>query len=221
MNDIEIRHVKQLAVMRGWLDGRRYHRASDALEFVRNLEQGTRKDGLTPKFHHQLSVTRLITTLEPHLLFPEETITAAFLHDILEDHDDQFSREAIEARFGKQIADAVWALTKKYQGVSKTYEDYFAAMSASPIASLVKLADRAHNVQTMTGVFTHEKQKTYLQEVETYFFPMVRVARRTFPQQYGAYENLKILLRCQSSLIKHMLEAAKIVAESTQGIPLS
>jgi (p)ppGpp synthase/HD superfamily hydrolase len=209
MNDIETRHIKQLAVMRGWLDGRGYFKAADALEFVRQMEQGTRKDGQTPKFHHQLSIARLITTLVPHLTYPEETITAAFLHDVLEDHSDVVTREYLESRFGKLVADAVWKLSKKIGGLSKSYDLYFAEMATCPIASLVKLADRAHNVQTMVGVFTIEKQKSYLKEVDNYFFPMCKTARRSFPRQYGAYENLKILLRCQSGLIRHMHENAQ------------
>ena len=206
-HEVEQRHIKQLAVMRGWLDGKGFFKAADALEFVRQMEQGLRKDGKTPKFHHQLSIARLLSTLTPHLAFPEETITAAFLHDVLEDHGDVVSREMLEIRFGKTVAEAVWKLTKKCNGLTKTYEMYFAEMATCPIASLVKMADRAHNVQSMVGVFTIEKQKTYLHEVDTYFFPMCRVARRSFPRQYGAYENLKILLRCQSNLIRHMHES--------------
>jgi len=113
MEDIAIRYQKQLAVMRGWLEGRGYYKAYDALELTRSLEQGTRKDGKTPKFNHQLSVARLISTLAPHLIFPEETLAAAFLHDTLEDHSDVVSHEMLETRFGKQIADSVWKLSKK------------------------------------------------------------------------------------------------------------
>ena len=74
----------------------------------------------------------------------------------------------------------------------------------------MKLADRAHNVQTMHGVFTHEKQRAYIGEVGTYYFPMIRQARREHPRQYGAYENLKILLRCQCRLVEHVLEASGV-----------
>lgn len=208
MSEVEDRHRKQLSTMRGWLEGRSYFKAADALELVRQLEQGTRKDGETPRFHHQLSIARLISTLAPHLLSPEETITAAFLHDILEDHGDLWNQEHLAQRFGKPVADAVWCLSKKTAGMTKTYDRYFADMTACPIASVVKLADRAHNLQTMPGVFTIEKQRAYLDEVGQWFYPMIRQARRNFPRQYPAYENLKILLRCQVTLIHHIHEAA-------------
>lgn len=207
--EVQTRHQKQLAVMRGWLEGRRYYVALDALELVRQLEQGTRKDGLTPKFHHQLSVTRLLSTLVPHLQHPEETLAAAFLHDVIEDHGRVWTREELETRFGKVVADAVWRLSKKSHGLVKDYERYFADMAECPIASIVKLADRAHNLQTMPGVFTIEKQRAYLAEVNQWFFPMIRQARRRFPRQYPAYENLKILLRCQCGLIQIMVTSVE------------
>jgi len=75
-------------------------------------------------------------------------------------------------------------------------------LSQCPIASLVKIADRAHNLQTMQGVFTPEKQQAYCKEVGTWFFPLIRKARRNFPRQYGAYENIKILLRCQVAFVE-------------------
>lgn len=208
-DDIQLRHAKQLSVMRGYLDGRGFYIAADALEFVRQLEQGTRKDGLTPKFHHQLSVARLIRTVDPHLAEPEVAIAAAFLHDVLEDHGATVTRELLEERFGRPLAAVIWRLSKKSNGLTKDKPLYFSELAECPTASVVKLADRAHNLQTMQGVFDYEKQAAYVREVEEWFYPLIRKARRTFPRQYGAYENLKILLRCQCELVRQIHLAAK------------
>lgn len=192
--------------MRGWLEGRQYYVAADALEVCRKLETGFRKDQRTPKFHHQLSIARLITTLAPHLLFPEETIATCFLHDLLEDHPE-WNRQKLEERFDKRIADAVWLVSKKTPGLVKDYGLYFGEMAECPIASVVKPADRAHNLQTMQGVFSVSKQRAYVGEVERWFYPLLKTARRRYPRQYGAYENLKIFLRCQCYLIRCIHEA--------------
>lgn len=207
-NDVVIRHQKQLAVMRGWLDGRRYYRAIKALELMRSHESGTRKDGFTPKAHHQLSIARLLSTLEPHFMHPEDTMIVAFLHDDLEDHSDVNSLDQIRRDFGDTVASGVWSVTKKCSavGVVKTYESYFGCLARDPIGSIVKLADRAHNYQTMPGVFSESKQREYLAELDTWFLPLVKEARRNFPSQYPAYENLKILLRCQAALLRMNLE---------------
>ena len=211
---IQERHKKQLAVMRGWLEGRQYFVAAKALEIVRRTAEGLRKDGVTPAFHHQLSVARLVTTLTPHLMYPEETVAAAFLHDLLEDHGDEWTREMLEAEFGKRIADAVWCLSKKSNGLSKSHELYYGELAKCPVGSIVKCADRNHNIQTMQGVFTLAKQRAYIGEVETWYYPMIRAARRTHPRQYSAYENLKILLRCQCRLVEHIIDANETKTDS-------
>lgn len=208
MTDVVERHKKQLSAMRAFLDGRGYFKAAEALEIVHSTEEGLRKDGYTPKLHHQLSVTRLVATLLPHLVFPEETLTAAFLHDLLEDHGTEWSQKNLEERFGQRVALAVWTLTKKSNGLVKSPVLYYDELGHCPIGSIVKLADRAYNLQSMHGVFSPEKQRSYVQEVHNLFFPMIRIARRKFPQQYPAYENLRILLRCQTTLIGHTLDAS-------------
>lgn len=201
-------HQKRSIAFRAWLQGREYHKALRAFELVRGLEQGFRKDGTTPKFDHQLTVARLVSMHVASLIYPEDTITAAFLHDVLEDHWQTVSRERLEADFGVRVAHAVWLLSKKTAGMVKDYDVYFGEMAQNPIASVVKLADRIHNVQTMQGVFTIEKQIRYVNEVREHFLPMGKTARRLFPEQYFVYENLSMFLRAQSELIEAMLNEA-------------
>ena len=207
---IEQRHAKQLTYMRGMLDGMQYYSALEALEMARRLEDGlTRKDGYTPRLHHQLQVGRLVATLLPHLIYPEECITAAFLHDVLEDHPDLVGRQSLEDQFGHLVLRAVWRLSKKHGGEVKTQESYYQAMVEDPIASVVKPCDRAHNLHTMQGVFTTEKQLAYVTELDEWFFPLVKNARHRWPRQYAAYENLKIILMCQYELLQHLLRSSQ------------
>jgi GTP pyrophosphokinase len=205
---IEETHRKHLAVMRGFLHGRNYFRAAEALEFALAYYEGTRKDKRTPKFHHPLTIVKFLATLEPHLMFPEETLAAGFLHDVVEDNDGVEVSDIV-ARFGPVTGEAVRLLTKKHRGITVPYEVYFGDMAKNPIASIVKCVDRINNVQTMVGVFSGEKQREYAEEVETWFLPMAKKARRNFPRQYGAYENVSTVLRGQVELIGHILNGTK------------
>jgi (p)ppGpp synthase/HD superfamily hydrolase len=126
---MELRHSKQLTFMRGMLDGKCYYKAWEAMEFAAVLEQGYRKDGKTPKFHHQLQVARLVATLLPHLTEPENTLAAAFLHDELEDNFTLVSRNLLEEKFGHEVASAVWKLSKKCGGLTKTKESLIGNVS--------------------------------------------------------------------------------------------
>jgi (p)ppGpp synthase/HD superfamily hydrolase len=205
LDDMGRHHAKQLTYMRGMLDGKGWYKAWSALELARGLEVGFRKDGCTPKFHHELQVARLAATLLPHLIHPEETVAACFLHDLREDHPKEVDGALLAAQFGPLVADAVWALSKKSGGLTKDYDTYFADLARNPIASVVKLCDRAHNLHTMQGVWSPEKQRAYAEEIDRWFFPLIKEARHNFPRQYAAYENLKILLLTQYQMLYYLV----------------
>lgn len=195
---------KSLLAMRYYLHGSQYFMALRALEYSREIHCNTRKNG-DPEFSHQVFIGNYIRTLLPNLLHKEETITAAFLHDTCEDYNIGF--DEIEAQFGQTVAKSVRLLTKKFRGYSIPYDVYFRDISEDPIASVVKGADRCHNVMTMhSAKWTKEKQYSYLEEVDHWFLPMLKTARRKFPQQEAIYENIKLFLKVQAAQIRLMLE---------------
>jgi (p)ppGpp synthase/HD superfamily hydrolase len=196
-----LRHRERI---RAWLLGRKYYKSVEALEFASDFHVGIRKDGVTPEFHHQISIAHYIRTLY-NLRFPEDVLTSAFLHDVVEDYD--VSPDEIEARFGYNVREAVTLLSKKYRGDKKPVEEYYRAMRTNAIASIVKGADRIHNFQTMHSVFTCTKQMKYIEECEEHILPMLKEARRNFPDQELAYENIKHALKGQIELLKLSIEA--------------
>lgn len=138
MLDILDRHKKQLVAMRAWLNGKGYFKAGQALEYARDLETGFRKDGVTPAFDHQLSIARHVSTFSDSLLYPEDTIAAAFLHDVFEDYSDRISPDLFRAHFGEKLYDVVWVLSKKSSSWKKDEVAYFAEIAECPIASITK-----------------------------------------------------------------------------------
>ena len=192
-------YEKKRIALRYYLYGKSYFRAADALEYAQKIHSGFRKDGVTPEFQHQTEIVHYLRTLLPWFSFPEETIIAAILHDTKEDYGVLLS--VIEDKYGKSVAIAVDMLDKN--GKDPTL--YFDNIANNPIASLVKPADRIHNIQTMPGVFTAEKQLRYIKEVEDFFLPMIKKAKRLYPSQEAAYENMKHMLNSQIELIEHGL----------------
>jgi (p)ppGpp synthase/HD superfamily hydrolase len=198
------RYHKLRLHLRGWLQGRaeendEFYIPLRALDFAEQYHTGVRKNGVTPEFQHQLEIALYLSTLVRSLDSPAQTIAAAILHDVMEDYD--VPAETIQAEFGMVVYDAVWALTKKYQGQTKDIKAYFAAIALNAIASAVKGADRVNNLQSMLGVFTIEKQRSYAQEVRDYFLPMLKLARRRFPSQQPVYENIKLMLVSQLEML--------------------
>ncbi len=192
---------KDLAFLRSWLLGKEWWIAHDALEFARRKHTGLRKDGVTPEFHHQVQIALNTRTLVPHLLHAEKTIAACFLHDVLEDFDEVDPGE-VQERFGVQVATATELLTKKRRGAFKTYETYFSDLAKDPIASAVKGFDRCHNIWTMRGVFDRSQRQAYIDEIDDWFLPMLKVSRKRFPKQEPCYQNIAQQLRAMRDIYR-------------------
>jgi hypothetical protein len=61
----------------------------------------------------------------------------------------------------------------------------------------------------MLNVFSLTKQKYYIEETETLILPMLKQARRRFPDQEPAYQNIKLILNSQIELIRAVQRAPK------------
>lgn len=74
----------------------------------------------------------------------------ALLHDVIE--DTPTTRQEIEAIFGKEIADIVWAVTNEAGANRKErHLKTYPKIKANPDAVLVKLADRISNTSASFG----------------------------------------------------------------------
>lgn len=174
----------------------------DAFEFALSYHTGVRKDEVTPEFMHQLETVLFLRTLLSGLKYPAETLAVMILHDVVEDYDVPI--ELIRERFGERVAHAVWRMTKKYRGVKKTLAQYFSEMLDCAIAPICKGADRINNQQSMYGVFSREKQLAYIEETETYILPMLKAARRRYPEQENVLMNIYFVLKAQIQLLKQL-----------------
>lgn len=196
---------KKQTSLRYWLQGAEYFKALEAMEFARQFHTGVRKDGITPEFDHQVSIAQYVRTLYHGITNFEDTMATIFLHDVREDYDISF--EEIESRFGLIVSNAVEAMTKEFRGFKRPIQSVFDNIANDPCASIAKGADRIHNFSSMVGVFRLEKQKEYIQEGKDYFLPMLKIARRKFPQQEPVYENIKTMLNSQMTLIESIHNA--------------
>jgi (p)ppGpp synthase/HD superfamily hydrolase len=191
-----------------YLLGRKYNMAVKALEFARKYHSGLRKDGKSKELTHQLSICHYIMTLKD-VQSEEKVLTCALLHDVMEDYN--IPVDVMNEEFSPEITKTVLKLSKVYQGKKKDIKVYFEEISQCPVASIVKGADRIHNLQNMVGVFSIAKQKEYVKEVEEYFMPMIKKASYNFPQQTEAYLNIKHFLKSQMELIKAIHNSANKV----------
>lgn len=208
-------HERRLSALRGHLRGAKMTMALRALEYARRLHSGSRKDG-APEFSHQVAIAFHVLDL-PGLIYPEETVAAVMLHDTPEDYGDHHL-PIIKDRFGTLVHDGVRSVTKKLpvfvnghkvHVVERDEAELYAEMADSEIGSIVKPADRSHNQKTMGGVFTREKQLGYVDFTDERIIPMMKKARKSFPEQYQAYMLLQDKLESQARLVRSWATADK------------
>lgn len=165
-----------------------------AMELAAGYHVGLRKDGITPEFDHQVSIGRFMMKGLPYMLFPDETLATAILHDVAEDYDISFAD--IKSQFGGRISRAVTLLTKVKNNRKRPPETYFSTLTEDPIASLVNGADRVHNQSTMQA-FSAAKRTEYLGETDDWIIPMLEQAMENFPEQAKAYSGMLRILGWQ------------------------
>jgi len=183
-----------------------FYVAYDALHYASGIHIGKRKDGKTPEFQHQLEIAHHIRTLLRYALYPAETLASIFLHDTPEDYGIEY--DVIDARFGPLVAEAT-DLMNKYDrnGNPKPPEVYYPGCAGNAITSLAKPGDNGNNQGSMAGVFSFKKEYEYSLNIKRQSWEMLKVARRLFPEQEAAYENLKLLLRVQYNAVQAKLKA--------------
>ena len=215
MNTTEYKKLK--SVIKGKLLGmaaidKDYLRAVNAFNFAEKIHSGFRKDGVTPEFYHQLSILGYAISL--HALIDQacSVYVSILLHDVDEDYpgvidelktlreDDLVRCKTISKKEHFKLANG------RYESVLKDTEQYFSEISKCPVSSVSKGLDRSHNLSTMAGVFTLDKQLNYAKQVESDFLPMLKIARILFPSQEPVYEIIKSNLSLQSYAAMHYIE---------------
>ncbi|MDE6150887.1 MAG: HD domain-containing protein, partial [Prevotella sp.] len=143
---------------------------------------------------HPISVA-LIAAKE--LMLDTNSVTASFLHDIVE--DTPYTIEDIRERFGSDVAFLVDAVTKRKKSTyrfSKQVDNYHQLLSSMQFdirALMVKIADRLHNMRTLSSM-RPDKQMKIAGETDYFYAPLAN--RLGLFDVKTDLENLSFKYRC-------------------------
>ncbi|MDO8313018.1 MAG: bifunctional (p)ppGpp synthetase/guanosine-3',5'-bis(diphosphate) 3'-pyrophosphohydrolase [Sideroxyarcus sp.] len=156
-----------------------------ALDFSRSAHAGQLRQSGAPYVSHPIAVARILTPL--HL--DVHAITAALLHDVVEDTD--VTTAQIAEQFGKPVADLVDGLSKidklqfetKEDAQAENFRKMLMAMARDVRIILIKLADRLHNMRTLNSV-SKEKSVRIARETMDIYAPIAnRLGLNTLYQE--------------------------------------
>jgi len=138
--------------------GRPYNEAAirEAYDFAARAHGVQKRRSGEPFVTHAVAVAAILVELLGGV--DETLVQAALLHDVAEDTDRDLA--AIERRFGKEVAALVDGVTKisglhfdrPEQEQAENFRKMLLSMARDLRVILVKLADRLHNMRTLTAL---------------------------------------------------------------------
>ncbi len=145
-----------------------------ATELSEKLHQGQLRDSGDPYFIHPLQVADILIDLK----MDADTVTAALLHDVLEDTTK--SRTDLRKEFGRQVEQLVFGVTKistvkaKHKNVqqTETIRKMLFAMVKDIRVILIKLADKLHNMRTLEFKSEEVRRRQIAQECLDIYAPL-------------------------------------------------
>ena len=175
-------------------------RIHDAYLFAKDAHKDQRRKSGEPYIMHPLAVARIVAN---ELGLGANPIIAAFLHDVVE--DTEYTIEDIKERYGDDVAFLVNVVTKKkkkqYESSKQidNYKQMLASLHYDIRALLIKLADRLHNMRTLSSM-RPDKQMKIAGETDYFYAPLAH--------RLGLYhikrelENLSFRYRCPREYTK-------------------
>jgi GTP pyrophosphokinase len=130
--------------------------------------EGQRRLSGEPYIEHPVAVARILADLR----LDTTTLAAALLHDTVE--DTTITHDRIRTEFGDDVAHIVDGLTKLDRLQFRTRElaqaenvrKMIVAMSGDIRVLLIKLADRLHNMRTLSALPAHKQQRIATETLE-------------------------------------------------------
>ncbi|MDE7152513.1 MAG: HD domain-containing protein, partial [Candidatus Amulumruptor sp.] len=165
-----------------------------AFSFAREAHKSQKRKTGEPYILHPIAVA---TIAAEELMLDANPVAACFLHDVVEDTDHTL--DEISELFGNDVAFLVRVVTKqkkKHYEESKQVDNYRQMLMSVEYdirAILVKLADRLHNMRTLSSMRA-DKQMKIAGETDYFYAPLA--TRLGLYRVKTELENLSFRFRC-------------------------
>jgi guanosine-3',5'-bis(diphosphate) 3'-pyrophosphohydrolase len=156
--------------LKNYLEEAQVQEIEQAFLLAKKAHEGQKRHTGEPYITHPVAVTRILADMR----MDPQTIMAALLHDVVE--DTQVTNEDIENAFGKEVADLVDGVTKLTQiefetrahAQAENFRKMVMAMAKDIRVILVKLADRLHNMRTISSLPPKKRRRIAVETLEIF-----------------------------------------------------
>ncbi len=141
-----------------------------AYHYADKRHHGQMRQSGDPYITHPIAVANILADM--HL--DHESLMAALLHDVIE--DTGASKTQLQLRFGKNVAQLVDGVSKlteiefasKAEQQAENFQKMILAMAKDVRVMLVKLADRLHNMRTLSVLNPAKRRRIARETLEIY-----------------------------------------------------
>jgi RelA/SpoT family (p)ppGpp synthetase len=145
-----------------------------AYTFAVKAHHNQKRESGDPYLIHPVAVADILSDLK----LDSATIATGLLHDTIEDTKTTYN--TVEKEFGKEVADLVDGVTKISQledkvtqnSKAENFRKLILATSKDIRVLLVKLADRLHNMRTLTSIVDFNKRQRIAKETMEIYAPL-------------------------------------------------
>lgn len=176
------------------VDEKQMNLLHEAYDFAAYAHKDQLRKSGEPYISHPVAVARIVAE---ELELGANPVMAAFLHDVVE--DCPYTIDDIRERFGNDVAFLVGVVTKQKRvqyDQSKQVDNFRQMLSSVQFdvrAILVKLADRLHNMRTLSSM-RPDKQMKIASETDYFYAPLAN--RLGLYNVKTELENLSFRYRC-------------------------
>ncbi len=159
-----------VALLESYLPDSEIEMVRAAHEFGATMHAGQFRKTGEPYIYHPLAVARILAEMR----MDHTSLVAAILHDVIE--DTPAAKHEVEERFGEEVAHIVDGVSKLDRASDQSREEAQAeslrklmmAMTDDLRVILVKLADRLHNMRTLSTMSTDKRRRVARETLEIY-----------------------------------------------------
>ena len=217
-----------------YLDSGQVEQVNKAFEFASEAHMGQFRTSGDPYVSHPIAVATILSSYH----MDEDSLSAAMLHDVIEDCG--VPKSVIEKEFNKNVANLVDGVSKldqlkistRTEAHAENFQKMILAMAKDIRVIVVKLADRLHNMRTIEYL-DKEKQKLKARETLEIYAPLAHrigmntvyreLEDRSFKVLYPTrYRRLRVATKKNRGGQKRLLKKIKRTLEKKlvdQGIP--
>jgi len=170
LDDLRLRIDDFCGIVSEYLEPEQVEQLREGCYFAAEAHAGIYRKSGEPYIFHPLAVARILANVR----FDHETLLAALLHDVIE--DTHYNKEHLSAHFGPEVAELVDGVSKltqihfnsKLEAQAENFRKMFLAMAKDLRVIMIKLADRLHNMRTLSAMRAESRRRIARETLEIY-----------------------------------------------------